>query len=36
MLFLIILSEKHVPPENLEMYVKNEDYMLFRVVEVIA
>ena len=30
------LSEKHMPPENLEMYVKNEDYMLFRVVEVIA
>ena len=29
-------SEKQVPPENLEMYVKNEDYMLFRVVEVIA
>ena len=33
---IIILSEKHVPPETLEMYVENEDYMVFRVVEVIA
>ena len=30
------VSEQHMPPENFEMYIKNEDYMLFRVVEVIA